>query len=84
MELGVSNPVATLQAPMVSHHSQQTFWGCAQANEEQVRGLKRLAVASANGLQLDDPAGAAPGCANVLRGLFGPQPPGDVAAMAVT
>jgi len=47
-----------------------------------VGGLKRLAVASAGCLHLNDPAGAGPGLMDVLRGLFGPQPPGDVAAMA--
>ena len=45
-------------------------------------GLKRFALASADGVQLHDPAGAAPGCADVLRHCFGPQRPGDVAAVA--
>ena len=47
-----------------------------------VGGLKRLAVATANGFQLHDPAGADPGLSDVFRCLFGAQRPGDLAAVA--
>ena len=82
MELGVADPVPALDAPAVSHQLQQGFWGGAQAGEKQVGGLEGLAVAAAGGRHLHDPAGADPGLADVFRGLFGPQRPGDVAAMA--
>jgi hypothetical protein len=44
--------------------------------------LKGLAVAPAVGRAFHDPAGAGPGLTDVLRGLFGPQRPGDVATVA--
>ena len=47
-----------------------------------VGGLERLAVAAAGGDHLDDQAGAAPGFSDVLRCLFCPQRPADVAAVA--
>jgi hypothetical protein len=53
-----------------------------QAGEEQVLLLKGPAVAAAGGRDFHDPAGAGPGLADVLRGLFGPQRPGDVATVA--
>ena len=45
-------------------------------------GLKGLAVAPAGGSDFHDPAGAGPGLADVLRGLFCPQRPGDAATVA--
>jgi len=82
LELGIADPVPDLDAPAVSHQLQQAFWGGAQAGEKQVGGLEGSGVAGPDGDQLDDPAGADPGLADVLRGLFGPQRPGDVAAVA--
>jgi hypothetical protein len=82
MELGVADPVPPLDAPAVLHQLQQGFWGGAQAGEKQMGGLKWLAVAGACGAHLHDPAGAAPCLADVFRSLFGPQCPGDVAAVA--
>jgi len=61
---------------------QQSFWGGSQAGEKQARGLKRLAVVAAGGADLHDPAGADPGLADVIRRLFCPQAPGDVAGVA--
>ena len=46
------------------------------------RGLKGLDVAPTGARNLHDPAGADPGLTDVLLRLFGPQRPGDVAAMA--
>jgi len=82
MELGVPNPVPALDTPAVSHQLQQGFWGGAQAGEEEMDGLKGLAVAGAGGAHLHDPAGADPGLSDVLWGRFGTQRPGDGAAMA--
>ena len=45
-------------------------------------GLKSFAIAPAGGRHLHDPAGADPGLPDVLRRLFGPQRPGDVATVA--
>jgi len=47
-----------------------------------VGGLKRLAVAGADGKHLHDPAGADPCLADVFRCLLGAQRPGDVATVA--
>ena len=82
MELGVTDPVPGLNGPPVSHQLQQRFWRCAQAGEEEVNSLKGLAVAPAGGRNFHDPAGADPGLPDVLRRLFGPQGPGDVATVA--
>lgn len=82
MELGVPDPVPALNAPTVAHKSQQGFWGGAQACQEQVGRPKWLAITDAIGGHLHDPAGADPGLANVLRCLFRPQYPGDVATVA--
>ena len=82
MELGVANPVPALNAPEGPHQLQQDFWGRAQAGQKHVLGLKRLAVSSAGGGHLHDPAGSHPGFTDVLRGLFGAQRPADVAAVA--
>jgi hypothetical protein len=83
VELGVANPVPALNAPAVSHQLQQGFWGGPQAGEESVRGLERLAAAGADRGHLHDPAGAAPGLADVLRCLFGAERPGDGTTMAL-
>jgi hypothetical protein len=82
VELGVSDPVPALDAPAVSYLLQQGFWGGAQAGEKEVSSLKGLAVATAGGRHLDDPAGTDPGLTDVLRCLLGPQRPGDGAAVA--
>ncbi|QPN59765.1 hypothetical protein H8F24_17770 [Synechococcus sp. CBW1002] len=82
MELGVTDPVPALNAPAVSHQLQQGFWGCAQAGEKQMRGMKGLAVTGSGGHHLDDPAGADPGLSDVLWGRLGTQTPGDLSAVA--
>jgi hypothetical protein len=82
MELGIADPVPALNAPAVPHQLQQGFWGGVQATQKQVRGLERLTVATAAGLQLHDPAGANSGLGDVLWGWFGEQRPGDVTAVA--
>ena len=71
-----------LNAPAVSHQLQQGFLRGAQAGEEQVGGPKWLATTDAIGDHLNDPAGTDPGLTNVLRRLFRPQYPGDVATVA--
>ncbi len=81
MELGVANPVPALNAPAVSHQLQQGFWGGPQAGEESVRGFERLVSSGADRCHLHDPAGAAPGLADVFRCLFGAERPGDGTAM---
>ena len=82
VELGVTNPVPALNAPAVLHQLQQGFWGSAQAGEKQMGGVNGLVVTPAGSRHLHDPAGADPGLADVLRRLFGPKRPGDIAAMA--
>ena len=69
-------------APAVSLQLQQRLWCGAQAGEKQVLRQKGLAVAAAAGHHLHDPTGAGPGLPDVIRRLFGPQRPGDVATMA--
>ena len=39
MELGVVDPVPTLNAPAVAHQLQQGLWRGAQARQKQVGGL---------------------------------------------
>jgi hypothetical protein len=70
IELGVAEPVPTLNAPTVSRQSQQGFRACAEAGEKEVFGDERLAVAGSCGGDLNDPACADPGLADVLRCLF--------------
>jgi len=82
VELGIADPMPALNAPAVAHQLQQCFWRGAQAGQKEVGGPKGLAVAAAGGRHLHDPARTDPGLADVLRGFFGPQSPGDVAAMA--
>jgi hypothetical protein len=82
MKLGVTNPMQAFNAPAVSHQLQRRLWCGAQAGEKQMDGLKNLAVAPAGGRHLHDPAGADPSLPYVLRRLFGPQRPGDVATVA--
>ena len=82
MELGITDPVPALKAPAVSHQLQHGFWGGAQAGEEVVCCLERLAVTATGGAHLHDPAGAAPCLADVLWSLFCSQSPGDVSAVA--
>jgi hypothetical protein len=82
VELGVTDPVPSLNALAVPHQLQQGFWGRAQAGQKHVLGLERLAVSGAGGGHLHDPAGADPGLPDMLRGLFGVQRPGDVPTVA--
>jgi hypothetical protein len=82
MELGVTDPVLALNAPPDSHQLQQRFWRGAQARQEQVGGVKGLAVTGAAGCDFHDQAGADPGLADVLWSLLGTQRPGGVAAVA--
>lgn len=82
MQLGVPDPVPPLNAPAVLYKLQQGFWRSSQAGEEQVGRPKWLAITDAIGGHFHDPAGANPGLANVLRCLFRPQYPGDVAPVA--
>jgi len=82
MELGVPDPVPTLNAPAISYQLQQGFWGGAQAREKQMSGTEGLAVTGTGGRQLHYPAGSAPGFTDVLWCLFCPQRPGDAAAVA--
>jgi len=82
MELGVPNPVPTLNAPSISYQLQQGFWGGAQAREKQMSCTEGLAVTGTGGRQLHYPAGAAPGFTDVRWCLFCPQHPGDTAAVA--
>jgi hypothetical protein len=70
MELGVAEPVPALNAPTVSHQSQQCFWGCAEAGEKEMFGVERLAVAGSCGGDLNDPACAEPGFTDEVRSLF--------------
>jgi hypothetical protein len=81
-QLGVADPVPALQAPALSHQTQQRIWGGAQAGDEPVRGHERLAIAGAFGDHFHDPAGAVPIGLDVLRRFFRPQSPEDVTAMA--
>ena len=67
VELGVTDPVPALNAPWVPHQLQQSFWGGAKAGEKQVLRLKRLAVSGAGSGHLQNPAGANPALADVLR-----------------
>lgn len=82
VELGVADPVPAFNPPALAKQLQQRIWGGAQAGEEQVLRLKGLAVAAVAGRHIHDPAGASPGLPDVLRRLFGPQAPGDVATVA--
>lgn len=82
VEQGITDPVPSLNAPPVSHQSQQCFWAGSQAGQKMMGGLKWLAPAGIAGGHLHNPAGAAPSLTNVRRRLSGLQPPGDVAAMA--
>jgi len=82
MQLGVADPVPTLNAPAVSHQSQQGFWGCAEAGEKEVFSLEWLAVAAPGCHDFNDPARADPLFTDVVWRLFRSQRPGDVSTMA--
>ena len=82
MELGVTNPVPALDAPAFSRQPQQRFWGRAQAGDEPMDCLERLAIADPGGDHLGDPAGAMPAGLDVPRRFFRPQSPADITAMA--
>ena len=71
IELCVLDPLPALNAPAVAHQLQQSFWGGAQAGEEQIGRPKRLAITDAIGGHLHDPAGACPSLTDVLWGLLG-------------
>ena len=81
MQLGVTDPGPALNAPAVPHLSQQGLWRGVQAGEEEMGGVKWLAIMGAISGYIHDPAGAAPGLLDVLRRLFRPQRSGGVAAM---
>ena len=81
-ELCVTDPVPALQTPPLSHQSQQRFWGGAQAGDEPMRGLERLAVAGAGRDHFRDPAGTVPVLLDERRCFLGSQIPGDVTAMS--
>ena len=40
MELGVAHPMPPLNAPTVSGQLQHAFWGCAEAGEKGVQGIR--------------------------------------------
>lgn len=82
MVLGVADPAPAFIAPAVSNQLLECLRGGALADEHHVSLLKGVPVATAGGRDFHDPTTAAPGQADVLRGLFGPQPPGDVAPVA--
>ena len=82
VELCVADPVPTLNAPAISYQLHQGFWGGAQAREKQMSGTEGLAVTGTGGRQLNYPAGAAPGFADVRWCLFCSQRPVDAAAVA--
>ena len=91
IELGFTDPVPALDTPAVAAQLQQGFWGGAQAGVApkgalgesiQVRGVKELGVTDAAGRDFHDPAGADSGLGDVRMGLFRPQRPGDVTAVA--
>jgi len=82
MQLCVPDPVPALNAPTVPHLSQQSFWRGAQAGEKVVGGVKWLAITGALSGHIHDPVGADQNLTDFLSRLFGPQRPGDVAAMA--
>ena len=81
-QLGVADPVPALQAPALSHQLEQGIWSGAQAGDESVRGLERLAITAARGDHFCNPAAAMPVRFDVLRRFFRPQSPADVTAMA--
>jgi hypothetical protein len=82
VQLGVADPVPALNSPAVANQLQQRFWRGAQAGEEQMGGVKGLAIAATGGHDFLDPAGADPGLTDVLWCLFGAEGPGDGAAVA--
>ena len=81
VELGVADPVPAFNAPALPDQLQQGFWGGAQAGEEQMPGLERLAATATAGDQLNDPGRPWPVRLDVLRCFLGPQRPGDVTAV---
>jgi len=79
MELGVSDPVPTLNAPAISYHLQQDFWGGAQAGVAprgapgeaiQMSCTEGLAITGTGGRQLHYSACPAPGFTDVRWCLF--------------
>jgi len=91
MELGVPDPVPTLNAPAISYQLQQCFWGSPQAGVAprgapvepiQMGRPEWFAVTVTGGRQLHDPAGTAPGFTDVCWCFLCPQSPGDVAPVA--
>ena len=68
--------------PALTHEPEQCFGAGAQAGDEQVDVVKRLAVTPAIADQLDDPTGACPALADGLGGIACPELPADPAAMA--
>ncbi len=72
VELGIADPVPAFQAPTLSQQLQQCFWCGAQARQEEVGGLKRLASTHSRGDHFHDPAGAMPVFLDVIGSLFRP------------
>jgi hypothetical protein len=82
VELGVADPVPAFDAPALPDQAQQGFWSGADAGEEQMPGLERLAATAAARDQLNDPGRRWPVRLDVLRCFLGSQRPGDVTAVA--
>ena len=80
-QLGVSDPMPALQAPALSHQLQEGFWAGAQARDQPLRGLERLALPGADGDHLNNSAGAMPVRFDVLRPFLGAQGSSDDAAV---
>lgn len=76
-QLRIVDPVPALLAPARSHHLQQGFWGGPEAGEKQMPSLKWPALARVGKDHFNDPAGAVPGCLDVIWGFFFPQRPDD-------
>ena len=81
-ELGVKYPVPALDNPALSDQSEQRCWGRAQAGDEAVGGIERLAITGARCDHFRNPAGAVTVGLDVTRRNFRPQSPADVTAMA--
>ncbi len=82
-ELSVAGPVLLVfDCPALPHQSQHCFWAGAQAGDEQVDVVKRLAVTPACAHQLDDPTGSGPALTNGVCGIASAEQPAHLAAMA--
>ena len=79
---GCRESSASFHAPALPDQSQQGFWGGAQAGEELMPGLERLAVTGATGDQFNHPGRPWPVRLDVLWCLLGLDRPNDVTAVA--